>query len=306
MAIKIWENATKNMVSVEKDLNLPYLFHHKTELFALDALIVAKVLGINKNKIYDQIEAFSIFYLTIHLLDDVFEDPQKFLSNFSKVKFSFLQFSALLGKQKSPNRKIQSYYKEFDTSFLINNNDLKIEQALISFLICSDISIQRILNKNKNILNSFEIQSATKESEGKQINCFYTETYHNNDITTIFKIKNEGVSGESTSLIADFLNVNTIFGKKRGNYIKKALYRLGSLTQFTDDLRDYENDKRNENANIIVSLEKKYGKKKALEEWGKMYSNEEIKMKYFLSKAKIYDHNNILNIIPFFFLFQTK
>jgi len=147
---------------------------------------------------------------------------------------------------------------------------------------------QKNINK---VINTF-INSLVK-----QLKYFALEKNKNMKPEEILKIKQRKVSGEATSFIADALMINKFFDNKRCLYIKRALYYLGSLTQFTDDLRDYKKDKNTGNANLLIFMENFY-KNKARDKFAEWYVLEENLMMKEFYKSGIQIDERVIKAIP--------
>ncbi|MGI0133647.1 MAG: hypothetical protein ACREBW_01650, partial [Candidatus Micrarchaeaceae archaeon] len=114
------------------------------------------------------------------------------------------------------------------------------------------------------------------------------------------------VSGGCTELIADFMGFGTYIEEGRLQYVKKALYYLGSLTQFIDDFRDFYEDAKNGNSNIISALKAEHGGgwKKTFTE---LYLTEEKKMDEALSAAAVTEQGReMLRMLPWYRFFIEK
>lgn len=106
----------------------------------------------------------------------------------------------------------------------------------------------------------------------------------------VLKIKQRYVSGEATSFIIESLKVVGMNFYEKESNLKKALFWMGSLTQFTDDLRDLENDRKKGNLNLIIAIERELKNIEGVKKkWAKMYVKEEQKMVSCLELSKISD-----------------
>lgn len=273
-AQEIWSAAINTFHSIEKQTETPYQLKIKPQLFAVDGIVVADLLGISKKERFIPLQVFSIYYLSVHLIDDLIEDPVKFCSKF----------------------------------FPQNNPDQKFRISPVSFILHASIASFKlffIYNKNnkrpliENFLQKFLNSLAT------QIKYYLLEKSKDPPPKEVLKIKQHCVSGEATSFIADCLNLNNIYNQKQYKHIKKALTYLGSLTQFTDDLRDYNEDKRNSNANLLVSMERYFGKKakKTFVAW---YLKDEQFMLNEFKQAGLKKNHDLICAIPWYPLFMKR
>ena len=73
-----------------------------------------------------------------------------------------------------------------------------------------------------------------------------------------------------------------------------------SLLQFSDDLRDTQKDGATGNANLLISLQKEYGKERALGEFIKLYNTEESNMINCFAKTKIKVDIDLLRALPWY------
>ena len=107
------------------------------------------------------------------------------------------------------------------------------------------------------------------------------------------------VSGVATSMIADILCLQDTFNHKIATNLKQALYYLGSLTQFTDDLRDYAVDLAIGNANLMAGLETSFGRN-AQEKFKQWYISEEEKMLEAFQNSGLVLDTAIVRAIPWY------
>jgi hypothetical protein len=136
------------------------------------------------------------------------------------------------------------------------------------------------------------------ESLSRQIKYFVVEGDVVFPPERILEIKQRNVSGEATSFLSELLDLDSLIGKSEAKHFKDALWFLGSLTQFTDDLRDYDKDKLTKNANLMISLEKFYGDK-SKEVFLKWYLKEEGRMVSFLKKSNVSVDEDLIMAVPF-------
>lgn len=268
-AQEIWVAAVDTFNSIEKQTGTPYRLKIKPQLYAVDGIVFADLLGMPKEKRSAALQAFSIYYLSVHLVDDLIEDPIKFCSKFLPT----------------------------------GNEDQKLRTSAVSFILHASMAFRLLISKSeKNIMIEKFSQKFTA-SLAAQIKYFLLEK--SNDISPkgVLKIKQRCVSGEATSFIADCLQLDSIYNGKHYGHIKKGLTYLGSLTQFTDDLRDYEEDKRNNNANLLVSMEKFFGKE-AINTFIKWYLKEEQFMLKEFERAGLKMNCDLICAIPWFPFFM--
>jgi len=263
-AKKIWFSSMKLLSKIEDLTKTPFTLKKFDNLYALDGIVVAEELGINSKKRYSGLILFSIYYLCVHLLDDLIEDRQKFQSLFTYPK-----------------------------KILYSN---KIEATGLSFIMNAILSISFIL-KREGQKNINKVINTFINSLVKQLKYFALEKNKNMKPEEILKIKQRKFSGEATSFIADALMINKFFDNKRCLYIKRALYYLGSLTQFTDDLRDYKKDKNTGNANLLIFMENFY-KNKARDKFAEWYVLEENLMMKEFYKSGIQIDERVIKAIP--------
>jgi hypothetical protein len=83
------------------------------------------------------------------------------------------------------------------------------------------------------------------------------------------------------------------------------LYYLGSLTQFTDDLRDYADDVEKNNANLFVSMKNEYGDG-AVGMYVDWYVKEEKLMSEEIQKSKLNLDYGLVSCIPWYPYFYNK
>lgn len=172
--------------------------------------------------------------------------------------------------------------KKFHSKFVYKN--MLEENALgISFFL-------HALSVVVSITNDFTIIKIFLESLAAQTLCFTQEKDKKFSPREVFELKERKINGILTSFLADCLCLHDV-------HIKKGLYYLGSLTQFTDDIRDYEEDKQNGNANLLISMENHFGKVRANERYVQWYKKEEKRMEKEFHKSGI-DNLEIIKAIP--------
>jgi len=121
----------------------------------------------------------------------------------------------------------------------------------------------------------------------------------------VFDIKQHRVSGEATAFIADCLQIDSRYDQKTYKHLRKALYYLGALTQFTDDLRDYSDDIEKNNANLFVSMKNEYGNG-ARDMYVDWYIKEEKLMSEEMQKSKLNLDHGLVSCIPWYPYFYNK
>lgn len=280
-ALEIWSAAIDTFHLIEKQTETPYQLKIKPQLFAVDGIAFADSLGISKEKRFIPLQAFSIYYLSVHLIDDLTEDPIKFCSKFSPKN---------------------------DRDRTSNDEGRKLRTSVISFILHASMTNLKLFSlnfdKNKSTTDSTEIfWGKFINSLAIQIKYFSLEKSKNLLPKEVLKIKQRHVSGEATSFIADCLRLNNIYNENQFKHIKMALTYLGSLTQFTDDLRDYEEDKRKGNANLLISMEKFFGRetKKTFIAW---YLKEEQFMLNEFKRAGLRENWDFICAVPWFPFFM--
>jgi hypothetical protein len=267
-AKRIWKNAIKIFENTEKETEIPYHLVEKSKLYALDGVVCGEILGISMEKRSAPLMAFAIYYLSVHLYDDLIEDPDKFLSKF-----------LYLGESSPKDR---------------------IRPMCVSFALHSSIAASRAIGYLNNYSDSESqlifIQKFMK-SLAMQIKYFAKEKKVDITPEETLEIKEHCVSGEATGFLTDCFK--TVYPQSDDFYadLKTILKKLGSLTQFTDDLRDYGKDRITENANLLISMEEKWGvgAKKHFAEW---YLKEEQEMLSELNKAGLDKSAGLICAIP--------
>lgn len=267
---KIWKDAIQQLRRDGRKLKLPYKFRSDPKTYALDGLIIARALGIPDERSSLPLQIFCLFYLSVHIIDDLVEDHAKFRSHFT-----------VADKRRS------------------SQGETVKEVLPFSYTLNVLLSIYRMLMENSCYAkNSDEIFSSIATSLGSFTHFFLLERKELPP-RKIFQIKERGVSGVATSMIADILCLKDIFSHKIATNLKQALYYLGSLTQFTDDLRDYTVDLAIGNANLMAGLETAFGKN-AHEKFKRWYSNEEEKMLEAFQNSGLDLDTGIMRAIPWY------
>lgn len=68
-ALEIWSTAIDTFHLMEKQTGTPYQLRIKPQLFAVDGIVFAESLRIPKEKRSIPLQAFCIYYLSVHLID---------------------------------------------------------------------------------------------------------------------------------------------------------------------------------------------------------------------------------------------
>lgn len=266
---KIWRQAIKRLRRDEKVLGLPYSLDGTLKTYALDGLIIARTMGISDKDSLLPLQIFSLYYLSIHIFDDLIEDPAKFYRQF----------------------RINDKYK--------SSRETGKETLVLSYVLNVLLSIYQLLSAdNRYQKNGNEVFRNLLTSLGKFIRFFLIEHMELSP-ETILQIKMRGVSGIATGMIADLLLLKESFGPRVFSRIKKTLYCLGSLTQFTDDIRDYDVDRNMGNANLLLGLERKFGRY-TQEKFKQWYIREELKMLHALRGSGIKTDTDLIRLIPWY------
>src|SRR3989344_3904363 len=245
---KIWRQATRSLGRDGRRLKLPYELREDPKTYALDGLAVARMLGIVDKDSSIPLQIFSLFYLAVHAIDDLAEDYPKFFAQFALAQ-RYAHFEERVIKEVLP----------------------------FSYTLNSILSIYRMLaGDSRYAKNSDQIFLDLITNLGKFTHFFLLEQAESAP-DRILQIKEREVSGVATSMIADLLCVEDVFNHRVAVNLKDALFRLGSLTQFTDDLRDYDIDCAKGNANLVAGLEAKF-EATAQEKFRQWYIREEEMM----------------------------
>jgi hypothetical protein len=167
------------------------------------------------------------------------------------------------------------------------------------------MAMYKILNDSESYTSAQinEISRKFVESLARQISYFALEKRKDMTSERTLEIKQHNVSGEATSFIADCLRLSERIEDRKFKHIKKALFYLGSLTQFTDDIRDYKEDKKNHNANLLINLEKedKVNAKNKFIDW---YLRDEKFLIDEIKKGGLNIDDNLIKLIPWYPLFM--
>jgi|GEM_PF-6626189 hypothetical protein len=271
-AFSIWAELLKDYKVLEEKYQLPFELKEKTKLYALDSIVVADTLGISTKNRRQAVKVYCLYYLAVHLIDDIVEDPEKFISKY--------------------------YIKEDLASFE------QIDSTIgTSFLLLCNIFIGRIL-EGKSDSHRFEIQNEFNSSLAYQIKYFLQEKNTELNYKAVLTAKQREVSGRASSFIIEPLIHLLGTDKNKIKYLKKALYYMGSLTQFTDDFRDYQKDLETQNLNLLITLEQDYNTL-ALDKWFSLYMEEESYMQEQLLLAGVSnDSIELIKIIPLYPFFM--
>ena len=192
-ALATWRKMTKEIRAVEKNLSTPFAFSDEDKFYAVDPILISKAFGIADKGMENFYAAYSSYYLQVHLIDDLIEDPKKFVSKFKNSDI----YSGELGMSSSLSVYLLN---------LVSSN----------FFEMAGLEKKRIL----------ELQKAISHSLLKQVKHFVLEK---EDIShhDIIQVKEREVSGEATSMMAEILQFNRFFSADDLKSIKKGLYYLG-------------------------------------------------------------------------------
>jgi hypothetical protein len=272
ISLDIWNRSLSEFAKVERAIDTPYRLNEEPKAYAIDSIAISKAVGLQAEKLDFAFKAFSIYYLSVHLLDDLMEDPSKFYSKFT------------YSNEESKERRIRA--------------------SGASFIYSSNLTVHNILEGKSAPKELLRTETAMSESLAKMIKFFRikNQTLSPNGI---IEVKNRKVSGESTAFFLDFARLEPSQGNKINQHLKQSILYLGSLTQFTDDLRDLEEDKRDKNINLMIALKGLYGKE-ATTEWAKLYNKEEQNMISAIEKSGIDADINLLRVIPWYPFFAKE
>jgi len=268
-ALTVWDSSMKILLAKEKFFEVPFTINENPRLYAIDALALASPLTADKEKIDLVSNVFVLFYLIVHLYDDYVEDPLKF-------------------------------YSKFDLSPKINL-DLQRNAVPFSFLILTLSAITQELESSTTLSNQakLNILSLIQANLAEQAKYFAQEHKENPTIDEALSIKRH-VAGISLYVIADILNgLGLVKDSDLGDF-KQGLYCLGTLSQITDDIRDYETDSKLGNTNIVKACVDNRGTVRGIDEVSKIFDSYLKKTKEKLSV--VYNEEEIMLIIslPFY------
>lgn len=241
----VWTDAMVKMRETEDSLGALLHLNEGSKLYALDSVAVYKSLEIPKEKRATASLLFSLYYLAVHLFDDAVEDTEK-----------------LSGKFRNNNKEVLPH---------------EVPALGANFALNLNIFMSNIL-KNAKPEESLRFIRMVNISLSKQFKFFMVEKNQTLDVNGVLEAKQHKVSGESTAFMIDCLKVAGVNLGSKETKLKQALYQMGSLTQFMDDLRDLDEDKKSGNLNLLATIEKEFGKENSLKYFAKLYKNEEEKM----------------------------
>ncbi len=267
---KIWRQATRGLGRDGRRLKLPYELREDPKTYALDGLVIARMLGIGDKESSVPMQIFSLFYLAVHAIDDLAEDYPKFYAQFTLAQ-RYARFEERVIKEVLP----------------------------FSYTLNSVLSIYRMIaGDSRYAKNGDRIFLDLVTNLGKFTHFFLLEQAESAP-ERILQIKEREVSGVATSMIADLLCLEDVFNHRVALNLKDALFRLGSLTQFTDDLRDYDIDQARSNANLMAGLEAKFGSA-AQDKFRQWYVREEEKMLASFRNCGLDLNIDLMRAIPWY------
>lgn len=222
-ALLVWRRVARRYANKEQEYAIPYRLAESVKLYAVDALCIARPLVEDDNDLLSLAEFFTIFYLIVHFFDDHVEHRDKF-------------------------------YSKFDFS-VESNIDTQRGAAPFSFMLVSLGLLDDVLS---------EVDDFTAEDRHKIINKVYevlaiqaryfaAERQSNLDLDEILEVKQRRVSGRCLAFLGEVLSCYLKLKGDKEKALYDSLLYLGSLTQITDDIRDYSIDTTLRNANILVT-----------------------------------------------------
>lgn len=258
--LKVWRSVSHRYSNKERDLRIPFSLAENPKLYALDAFCIATPLVADTGQRKHIAELFTIFYLMTHFFDDHVEHPDKF---FSKFDFSI-------------DGSVDTQRGAAPFSFL-----------LMSFSIINEILLEiDALDDNARL----RIQSGMYDRLAVQTRYFISERNSNLNVNEVLEMKARRVNGEALGVLADILAEFLKFDSKQFKAMEKGLFYLGSMEQFTDDIRDISIDIALRNANIVVSAQS-FGEKTGAKLLAKMYMEEfesaKVYLEPFYSKVEL-------------------
>lgn len=272
MSLDIWNRSLSEFAKVERAIDTPYRLNEEPKAYAIDSIAISKAVGLRTEKLDFAFKAFSIYYLSVHLLDDLMEDPSKFYSKFT------------YSNEESKERRIRA--------------------SGASFIYSSNLTVHNILEGKATPKELLRTETAMNESIAKMIKFFRIK---NQTLSPegIIDVKNRKVSGESTAFFLEFAGLESSQRNRINQQLKQSMTDLGSLTQFTDDLRDLEEDRRDKNINLMIALKGLHGKE-ATTEWARLYNKEEQSMVGAIERLGIEADINLLKVIPWYPFFAKE
>lgn len=266
-ALNIWEDVVSELSDTIKETSFPSDLDRKKKPYALDAILIADALKLDAPGMPDLFKLYTLYYLELHLIDDMMEDQKKFQSKFHNREGISANLNHIEARKLFP-----ILFNLTAVKLISKNNDLSSDKK---------ITVLELLNKS--LLKQIRYMSIEKA-----------------DLTVeqVFEAKEHMVSGEATSTMADLLNTVFDFDGEKFIALKKMLFYLGSLTQFTDDIRDYAEDLDNGNANLLVSLKRAFGEELGIEKLLAMYDIEQSNMKRWSDNFSFSVDFELLSSIP--------
>ena len=253
-----------------RKLKLPYELREDPKTYALDGLVIARTLGISDKQSLLPLQVFSLFYLAVHVVDDLAEDYPKFYAQF-KIAERYACFEEQVIKEVLP----------------------------FSYTLNSVLSVYRMLASDSRYAKNGDRTFLELMTNLGAFTHFFLLEQTELPPERILQIKERGVSGVATSMIADLFCLEDVFNHRTATNLKKALHYLGSLTQFTDDLRDYDVDCAKGNANLMASLEAKF-EATAQEKFRQWYIREEEMMLDSFRNSGLDINTDLLRAVPWY------
>lgn len=263
-ALEIWDDVMSIIKEVEQESRLPIRMDYDKKFYALDPILISEALDIDQKKIRPILTLFTLYYLQVHMMDDLVEDQKKFYSKFKNIgcdsEHSFMAAATFFP---------------------------------LSFNLCAAKLLKRSEITDESALKTINLLNKGLFDHVRNLALEKSDT----DPEKILRIKQHGVSGESTSVFADLLKVSIDLDIEQHACLKKALFYLGALTQFTDDIRDYKEDMANSNANLLISINKVHGSK-GTKVFAGLYETDAMLMDKWLTRLGVPVDIELLRALP--------
>ncbi len=264
LSIDIWDVVARTVEKVEKKVSLPFHLHHDKKFYALDPILVGAAFGFDASEIKPILALFTLYYLEVHLIDDLIEDQGKFYSKF-----------------KNGDCNTDGSFKAASSLFTLVFN-LASTELIRAMEIDGAAAAEMLTLLNRSLLSQirhFVVEKDTLNTE------------------QVLEAKMHKVAGPATAMLADMLNTKYRFDRERFRHLKESLFYLGSLTQFTDDIRDRGKDAKTGNANLLLSLERDFSAGVA-DEFETLYKRDEELMLECAAKTGLQPDCDLLRAIP--------
>lgn len=241
-AENLWMSVSSDIAKLEKANGIPFRLNESTHLYAIDAFVIADVLGLPMNQAAKIARIYIIIFLLCSYFDDHVEHRDKL---FNKFLFS-----------NSSDRSAQEGAMPFAIIFMLQ----KLLRGYVEETGASASDKSEFLFLVNDMLLSYTPN-------------FALERRSERTPEIVLRIKQHNVSGKIVAMLADIGGL-VCDDTAKLEILRKGLFYVGSVMQMTDDLRDAEIDNMLNNANLLNAYTYQRGDEIGLQEFSEFFVQE--------------------------------